>query len=168
MPLDPLYQLDIAEIAFTAPACWRVRGWGVVNPYPARRPNRSSLVELFLEAPPRQRPVPPWAYREERVVDDDIVAVAGDADFSYLADPARDFFALCVAFVEVVIAGAEDDACQACEPHQVLLDDDDLSAEVDSGRDVECVSGKDYQVELRGCAEQPIELGKRVVQIRDD
>src|SRR6185436_17342086 len=46
--LDPLYQLDIAEMAFAAPACRRVRGWGVMNPHPARHPNRGRLVELFL------------------------------------------------------------------------------------------------------------------------
>ena len=39
----------------------------------------------------------------------EVVAVAGDAEFADLADPARDLFAFGAAFVEVVIAGAEDD-----------------------------------------------------------
>src|SRR5262249_6212536 len=45
---------------------------------------------------------------------------------------------------------------------------DDLGAEVDRRADVECVARKNHQIELRSCAEQPVELRQRVVQVSDN
>ena len=86
------------------------------------------------------------------------VAVAGDAEFADFADPAGDLFALRAAFVEIVIARAEDDARHARQQRQVFLHDQDLGAEIDHRSDVERVAGENDEVEFRRSREQPVEL----------
>ena len=89
---------------------------------------------------------------------DEAVAVAGDAEFANLADPARDFFALGTALVEVVIAGAQDHPGDAGQQLQIFFHDDDLGAEIDRRPDVQRIAGEDHEVEIRRGAEQPVEL----------
>src|SRR6187200_58296 len=110
MARDPLHEIDIAEIPLAAPAGWRVRRRRVIHPDPVRQPLHRGLPQLRFEALLDQGTVPPRAYREERVADGQAVAVAGDAEFADLADPARDFFALGAMVVEVMIARAKDHA----------------------------------------------------------
>ena len=77
------------------------------------------------------------------------LAVAGDAEFADLADPARDLFALGRCAVEVVIARAEDHAGDAGQQREIFLHHHDLGPEVDERADVERVAGEDHEVELR-------------------
>src|SRR6266702_3439399 len=123
---DPLHQFDIAEEALATPACRRIRRWGVVRPDPSLRPSRASFAQLGVDALFHQRSVPPWADREQRVADHEIVAIAGDAEFADLADPARDLLALRTSFIEIVVARAEDDAGEAGEQREILLHHHDL------------------------------------------
>ena len=53
-----------------------------------------------------------------------------DSEFADVADPARDFFALGAAFVEVMIARAQDHAGDAGQQREIFLHDDDLGAEI--------------------------------------
>jgi hypothetical protein len=59
-------------------------------------------------------PIQPVAHRKT-------VTVAGNAELAQPADPARDLLALGIAFVEVVICGAENDAGDARQPRQVVF-----------------------------------------------
>ena len=93
-----------------------------------------------------------------RVADGEVVAVAGDAEFSDIADPARDLLAFRAAFVEVVIARAENDPRHARQQRQVFFDDHDLRAEIDERSDVERVTGENDDVEFGSCRQQPVEL----------
>ena len=92
------------------------------------------------------------------VADGEVVAVAGDAEFADVADPARDLFALRAAFVEVVIARAENDPRHARQQRQVFFHHHDLRAEIDERSDVERVTGENDDVELGSCRQQPVEL----------
>src|SRR5207302_6512980 len=85
-----------------------------------------------------------------------------------MQDPARDLLAFSVALVEVVIAGAEDDLGPSGEQREVLLHDHDLGAKIHHRADVQRIAGKDYQIELRRRADQPVELRQRVMQVGDD
>src|ERR1700754_615019 len=113
--LDPLQQFDIAEKALTAPAGRRVRGRRMMHPDPSLRPRRGCLAQLEVDARLRQRSVPPGTDGKERIADREIVAVAGNAERADVVDPARDLLTFGVALIEVVIAGAENDAGHAGE-----------------------------------------------------
>src|ERR1700758_3432192 len=104
--LDPLHQLGVAEIALAAPTGRRVRGWRMMHPDPPLGASCRRSTQLRVDALPQQRAVPPWADREQRIADREIITVAGDAELAHLADPARVFLAFGVALVEIVIAGA--------------------------------------------------------------
>src|SRR6476620_1374519 len=93
----------------------------MMHPDPSLQPLRGGFLQLTFEALLHQRPVPPRAHREQGISDREIVAVAGDAELEDLADPARDFFALRAALVEVVIARAEDDLGDAGQQREVFL-----------------------------------------------
>ena len=131
MPLDPLYQLDIAEKPLSAPAGGRIRRRSVMDPDPFVEPAGGRLAELHVEARLDERTVPPWAHREQRIADRKAVAIAGDAELAHLADPARDLLAFLTAFVEVVIARAQDDPGALRQQRQILFNNDDLGAEID-------------------------------------
>ena len=62
------------------------------------------------------------------------------------------------AFVEIVIARAEDDAGYARQQRQVFFHHQDLGAEIDHRSDVERVAGENDDVEFRRSSEQPVEL----------
>ena len=84
-----------------------------MHPDPALRRLERGVAKLGLDAALDQRSVPPRTHREADVADGEVVAVAGDAEFADIVDPARDLFAFRAAFVEIVIARAEDDPRQA-------------------------------------------------------
>jgi hypothetical protein len=96
------------------------------------------------------------------------VAVAGDAEVADLADPSRYLLALGAAFVEVMISGAKNNPGDARQQRQIFPHDHDLGAEIHQRSNVERISGEDNEVELRCCAEQPVELRQRIVQICND
>lgn len=68
-------------------------------------------------------------YPIQRVTHRKTVTVAGNAELAQPADPARDLLALGIAFVEVVICGAENDAGDARPPREVAFHHD-LGAEI--------------------------------------
>jgi len=105
-----------------------------------------------------QRPVPPRTHRKADVTNDQAVAVAGDAEFTDLADPARDLFAFRAAFVEIVIARAENDPRHLGQQRQVFFHHQNLRAEIDERGDIERVAGENDDVEFRCGREQPVEL----------
>src|SRR5258708_14722389 len=111
--LDPLHQFDVAEKPFATPARRRIRRRRVMNPNPSLWPNRRGLAKLVVDTRFDQRAIPPRTDREERVADREVVAIAGDAEFAHLADPAGYLLAFRAAFVEVVIARAQNDAGEA-------------------------------------------------------
>src|SRR5215211_9241831 len=100
---DPLHKIDVAVEPLAAPAGRRIRRRGMMHPDPSLQPRRGGFKQLLLEAWLDQRPVPPRADREQRVADGQALAVAGNAELADHADPARDFFALRAALVEVMI-----------------------------------------------------------------
>src|SRR5712671_6921971 len=128
----------------------------MMYPDPSSRPVRGGLLQLILKTRFHQRPVPPRTDREKRVADGQAVAVAGNPELADLADPARDFFALRAPFVEVVIAGAEDDLGDPGQKREILLYHHDLGTEIHERADVERIAGKDHKVELRRSREQPV------------
>ena len=89
---DPLHQFDVAEEPLAAPARRRIRRRRVMHPDPALRPLGCGVAKLGFDAALDQRPVPPRTHREVGVADGEVVAVAGDAEFSDIADPARAIF----------------------------------------------------------------------------
>src|SRR3954463_4956734 len=105
---DPLHEIDVAEEALAAPTGRRIRRRGMMPPDPSSRPLRGGFLQPILKALLDLWPVPPRADREQRVADGQAVAVAGDPELADLADPARDFFALRAALVEIMVARAED------------------------------------------------------------
>ena len=139
-----------------------------MHPDPSLQPSGRGVAELVLDALLDQRSIPPRADREQGVADGQAVAVAGDAEFANVADPARDLLAFRTAFVEIVIAGAEDYLGDAGQQRKIFFDDQYLGAEVDIGSDVERIAGEDDEIEIRGRAEQPVKLRKLIVQICDD
>ena len=84
-----------------------------MHPDPALRPLERGIAKLGFDAALDQRSVPPGTYREADVAHGQAVAVAGDAESADIADPARDLLAFRAALVEVVIARAENDPCDA-------------------------------------------------------
>ena len=129
-----------------------------MHPDPVRGPSRGVRFQLSLEPLLDQRPVPPRTDRKARVADGDAVAVAGDAEFADLADPARNLFAFRAALVEVVIARAEDHLRDAGQQREIFLYHHDLGAEINEGADVERIAGEDHEVEFGCRRQQPIEL----------
>ena len=123
-----------------------------MHPDPSLQPRDGGLAKLAVDALLDQRSVPPRTNREERVADGQAVAVAGDAEFADLADPARDLFALRTAFVEVVIARAEDHPGDAGQQRQIFFDHDDLGAEIDERSNVESIAGEDDAGRICGAA----------------
>jgi hypothetical protein len=57
---------------------------------------------------------------------------------------------------------------QAGKQRQIFLHDNDLGAEIHRRSDVERISGEDHEIELRCCAEQPVKLRQRVMQVGHD
>src|SRR6476659_5439000 len=109
----------------------------MMRPDPPRRAAGGGIAQLPGDALPDLRPVPPRAHREQRVADGEVVAVAGNTELADLRDPARDLLALRVALVEVVIAGAENDAGLGGEQRKVLLHHHDLGTKIHRRADVE-------------------------------
>ena len=164
--LDPLYEFDVAKEALAAPACWRIRRRRVMNPHPSLRCGRRyrcRLAKLRIDPLPDDWPVPPRAYRKQRVADGQAVAVAGDPKLPDLVDPARDLFAVRTALIQIVVAGTESDARQARQPREVFLHDQNLGTEIDRRADVERISGEDDKIEMGRRAEQPVKLRQRIV-----
>ena len=85
----------------------------MMHPDPSLRRLARGVAKLGFDAALDQRTVPPRTHREADAADGEVVAVAGDAEFADIADPARDLFAFRAAFVEIVIARAENDARHA-------------------------------------------------------
>jgi len=112
------------------------------------------LTDLLLHA----RPVPPRADGEIGLADSHVLAVMGDAEVIDVADPARDFLTRFVALVQVVVARTENHARQRRQPRQIFPHDNDLRMEIDDRSDIQRVAGDDDDVEMRRCAEQPVEL----------
>src|ERR1700730_12161744 len=94
MALDPLHKFDVAKEALAAPARRGIRRRRVMRPNPSRRPSGGVLCKLRVNARLDQRSVPPWADRKQRVANRQAVAVAGNAEFSDVTDPARDLLAV--------------------------------------------------------------------------
>jgi len=129
-----------------------------MDPNPSLEPPCGGFAKLLLDTLLDQRSIPPGTDRKKGVADGQAVAVAGDAEFANVADPAGDLLAFRIAFVEIVISGAKNHPGEAGEKRQVFLHDDNLGAEIDRGSDVEGVAGKDHKIELRRRAEQPVKL----------
>ena len=77
--LDPLSELDIAEIAVAAPTGRRLGRRRMVDPDPPLGPLGRGLGELRADAGLDDRAVPPRADGEQRLVDDEGLAVGQDA-----------------------------------------------------------------------------------------
>ena len=107
-------ELRVAEMAAAAPAHRRAVGRGVVHPDPAPPPARRVGGELLADRLPLQRAVPPGADAEERVVEHERIAVAGDAVGARREDPLASSSRRRAVGIEVVIAGADDE--RACAP----------------------------------------------------
>src|SRR6476659_2342641 len=103
---DPLRKLGVAEITGAAPADRRLVRRRVMDPDPllARLPR--GLGELRRDAVARDRPIPPGADGEQRVVDHERLAVGGDAFGLSSAEPFGDLLAGLVRRIEIVVAGA--------------------------------------------------------------
>src|SRR5438105_14511391 len=86
--LDPLREFDVAEKALAAPTRGRIRGRRVMHPDPSLQPRCSRLAKLAVDALFHQRSVPPRTDREKSVADGQAIAVAANAAFPDLADPA--------------------------------------------------------------------------------
>src|SRR5947208_11661024 len=108
----------------------------MMHPDPALRPLERGIAKLGFDAALDQRSVPPRTHREADVADGEAVAVAGDAKFADVADPARDLFAFRAAFVEIVIARTENDTRHARQQRQVFFHDQNLRAEIDERSNV--------------------------------
>jgi hypothetical protein len=102
-----------------------------MRPNPSLRPRGGIRAKLGVDTLFDQRSVPPRTNRKQRVADGQIVAIAGDAEFPDVADPARNLLAFGTSFVEVMISGAEDDAGDAGQQREVFFHHQDLGAEVD-------------------------------------
>src|SRR4051795_11815537 len=112
----------------------------MMRPDPSRRAADGGITQLLGDALLDQRPVPPRAHREQRVANGEVVTIAGNAELADLRDPARDLLALRVALVEVVIAGAENDAGPGREQRKVLLHHYDLGAKIHHRADVQRIA----------------------------
>src|SRR5712664_316195 len=166
--LDPLHEFLVAEKALAAPTGRGIRRRSVMDPNPSLQPPGGSLAKLVVDALLDQRSIPPGTHREKGVADRQAVAVAGDAEFANVADPAGDLLAFRIAFVEVMISRAKNHPGEAGEKRQIFLHDDNLGAEIDRGSDVEGVARKDHKIELRRRAQQPVKLRQRIMQIGYD
>ncbi|BAM89395.1 FAD linked oxidase domain-containing protein [Bradyrhizobium oligotrophicum S58] len=139
-----------------------------MQPDPACSLSRCSGFELAFDGRLDQRTVPPWADRHQRVVDQKVVAIGGNAELTERSDPGRDLLAIRAAILQIVIARADQHARLGREQRQVLLDHDDLRADVDDRSEIERVPGEYDRVEMAGGCDQPVELRQRVVKIGND
>src|SRR5262245_58253336 len=101
-----------------------------MHPDPLLRPASGRVAKLLGEALFDQRSIPPRAYREQRLADRKAIAIARDSELPNLGDPARDLLAFRAAIVEVVVAGAEDDARLAGEHRKIFFHHDDLGTKI--------------------------------------
>jgi hypothetical protein len=92
-------------------------------------------------------PIQPVAHRKT-------VTVAGNAELAQPADPARDLLALGIAFVEVVICGAENDAGDARQPRELAFHRD-----LGAGKSRR-TQRRVHRLEFGGGTEHEVELGQ--------
>src|SRR5262245_47906838 len=129
-----------------------------MDPYPLAKTVVRRAGKLINDALLNERSVPPGTYGKQHVTQYEAFAVADDAELPRVANPARYFLAYGAPFVEVVISRAQHDAGQPAQDRKILLHDNNLSAEIDDGTDIEGIACEDDQVELWRCADQPVEL----------
>jgi hypothetical protein len=92
-------------------------------------------------------PIQPVAHRKT-------VTVAGNAELAQPADPARDLLALGIAFVEVVICGAENDAGDARQPRELAF-----HRNLGAGKSRR-TQRRVHRLEFGGGTEHEVELGQ--------
>ena len=127
----------------------------MVDPDPASGPLRRIGGELRRDPVAGERAVPPRADGEERVLEDERLAVGGNAAMAEVADPFRDLFAVAVARIEVVVAGTGDEPRLGAEKVDVFADHHALRPPVDQRAEVEMVAGDDDHVEPVGDLRPP-------------
>jgi hypothetical protein len=83
-------------------------------------------------------------------------------------EPERGLLAVVIRAGQIVVARAHRHA--SCRPQQwqVLQNDHALRLERDGRADAEAVPGHDHEVEFLPDADDPVELGERVVEVRDE
>ena len=82
----------------------------------------------------------------------------GDMKIAERAYPSRYFFTGLVAFVEIVIAGTQDDVGFFRQQFEIFLHHYDLGTEVDDRADIKCISRDHNKIEMRSRAHEPVEL----------
>src|SRR5258705_13975618 len=90
-------------MALSGPA-QRALGWRVVDPDPAARALPRCRFERALDAGPGKRPVPPRADGEQRVANDDRIAIHGQASTADRVEPVGRLLAVPISRIEIVIA----------------------------------------------------------------
>src|SRR5262245_39865259 len=120
-----------------------------MDPDPLAKTVARRAGKLINDTLLNERPVPPGTHGEQHVTEYEAFAIADNAELPRVANPARHLLASVAPFVEIVISRAQHDACQSAQDRKILLHDDDLSAEVDDGTDIQRVACEDDQVELR-------------------
>src|SRR5262245_55275782 len=163
--LDPLPELDVAEMALAAPAGRRLRRRRVMNPDPAPGPLGRRLGQLRADPGPYDRPVPPRAHGEQCVLEREGLAIADDPRSLGAPEPLCDPLAGLVPGIEVVIAGTDKEQRFAAEPREVFPDDDALCPPVDHRTQVEMIPGHDHDIKVPRRVEDPVELRQRIMQV---
>ena len=102
---DPLLKIGVLERSALRPADRGIEWWRMVDPDPAHALAASGIrFELRNQRLADHWSVPPGAYREKRVVDNDIVAIDEDIQCPEVLDPAGDLLAGVARGVGVMIA----------------------------------------------------------------
>ena len=127
----------------------------------------ASLGQLGGDRVTAVRPVPPRADRDERVTDEHGVAVGQYAATPSLLEPQSGAFAIGVLTVEIVVAGADDEAPGGVQQVEVLQHHHGLGVEGDSRGDVQLIAGHHHEVEVGRTSDDPIELRQGVVEVGD-